>query len=92
MHQLKRNRKKRKKTKNKNNSFSKLIAYVRDRPGHDLRYGVNFSKLKKDLNWKPLYNFNKGLKKTVQWYLDNKIWCKKILKRNSIHEKRLGTI
>ncbi len=81
-----------KKTNNKNNSFSKLITYVRDRPGHDLRYGVNFSKLKKDLNWKPLYNFNKGLKKTVQWYLDNEIWCKKILKRNSIHKKRLGTI
>ena len=81
-----------KKIKKYQNSYSRLITYVKDRPGHDTRYGINFSKLKKNLHWKPLYNFNQGLKETVIWYLKNKIWCKKILKKNSIHKKRLGIV
>lgn len=81
-----------KKIKKYQNSYSRLITYVKDRPGHDIRYGINFSKLKKNLQWKPLYNFNQGLKETVIWYLKNKIWCKKILKKNSIHKKRLGIV
>jgi dTDP-glucose 4,6-dehydratase len=81
-----------KKIKDHKNSYSRLIAFVKDRPGHDTRYGINFSKLKKNLNWKPLYNFDQGLKETVMWYLKNKTWCKKIIKKNSIHKKRLGAI
>lgn len=81
-----------KKIKKNQNSYSRLITYVKDRPGHDIRYGINFSKLKKNLHWKPLYNFNQGLKETVIWYLKNKIWCKKILKKNSTHKKRLGIV
>ena len=81
-----------KKKKNIKNSFIKLITYVKDRPGHDIRYAINFSKLKRKLNWKPLYNFDNGLKKTIEWYLKNNEWCKKILKKNAVYKKRQGII
>ena len=51
-------------------SYSTLIRYVKDRYGHDFRYGVNFSKIKKELNWKPITDLNKGLELTVDWYLN----------------------
>lgn len=60
------------------NSFSKLITYVQDRPGHDVRYAIDASKIKKHLGWEPIENFNTGIKKTVKWYLDNPEWCQNI--------------
>ena len=62
--------------------YESLITYVTDRPGHDLRYAINPSKLMNDLGWKPQENFNPGIRKTVQWYLDNDWWWK------PIHEKK----
>ena len=58
--------------------YSDLITYVDDRPGHDLRYAIDASKIREHLNWLPLETFETGLKKTVQWYLDNQDWCKNI--------------
>jgi dTDP-glucose 4,6-dehydratase len=55
-----------------------LIKYVKDRPGHDRRYAIDSSKLKKDLNWEPKYSFEEGIKETINWYLDNKVWWEKI--------------
>lgn len=55
-----------------------FIEYVTDRPGHDLRYAVDWSTIHKELGWKPQYNFQEALKKTVQWYKDNEEWWKKI--------------
>ncbi len=55
-----------------------LIKYVSDRPGHDRRYAVDFNKLKTELNWAPLYTFEEGLRKTVQWYEENIDWWKRI--------------
>ena len=60
-------------------SYEDLITYVKDRPGHDLRYGINASKITNDLGWAPKENFHTGLRKTVEWYLTNKIWWKRIL-------------
>ena len=51
-----------------------LIAYVNDRPGHDLRYAINSNKLKNELGWKAVYDFESGIQQTIQWYLDNKKW------------------
>tara|TARA_B100000214_G_scaffold371707_1_gene348580 strand:+ start:7129 stop:8178 length:1050 start_codon:yes stop_codon:yes gene_type:complete len=52
----------------------KLINYVKDRPGHDKRYAINANKLKNELNWQPSLQFEEGLKKTIDWYLDNQKW------------------
>ncbi|MFT3737324.1 MAG: dTDP-glucose 4,6-dehydratase [Breznakibacter sp.] len=57
----------------------KLITFVKDRAGHDLRYAIDSSKLMKDLGWKPLLQFEQGLDKTVQWYLGNQEWMDHIV-------------
>jgi dTDP-glucose 4,6-dehydratase len=56
-------------------SYQDLITHVADRPGHDLRYAIDASKIAKDLNWQPKETFESGIKKTIQWYLDNPNWC-----------------
>lgn len=58
--------------------YRDLITYVKDRPGHDLRYAIDASKIEKDLGWTPEETFATGLKKTVQWYLDNQDWVKNV--------------
>jgi len=58
-----------------------LIKFVKDRPGHDLRYGINQSKITKLLKWKPKISFKKGIEITVEWYLNNKLWWNKILSK-----------
>jgi dTDP-glucose 4,6-dehydratase len=55
-----------------------MIEYVKDRPGHDRRYAIDFSKIKQDLGWQPRTNFEEGMQKTVKWYQENKDWWKKI--------------
>jgi dTDP-glucose 4,6-dehydratase len=57
----------------------KLISYVKDRPGHDLRYAVDSSKLQKELGWLPIPEFADGLEKTVEWYLTNNKWLEHVL-------------
>ena len=60
------------------NSFRDLITFVKDRPGHDKRYAINASKIKKDLGWEPHETFESGIRKTVKWYLENSEWVKSI--------------
>ena len=55
-----------------------LIQFVKDRPGHDLRYAIDFSKIEKELSWKPVESFETGIRKTVQWYLDNTAWVQRV--------------
>lgn len=55
-----------------------LITFVNDRPGHDLRYAIDSSKLKRELGWKPSLQFEDGLERTVSWYLENKAWVEKV--------------
>jgi dTDP-glucose 4,6-dehydratase len=58
---------------------AKLITYVKDRPGHDLRYAIDSSKLQKELGWSPIPEFADGLEKTVEWYLTNIKWLDRVL-------------
>jgi dTDP-glucose 4,6-dehydratase len=66
-----------------------LITFVTDRPGHDLRYAVDASKIKQDLGWVPAETFESGLRATVEWYLNNLVWWQAILDNNYAGE-RLG--
>lgn len=72
-------------------SYSDLITYVKDRPGHDLRYAIDSKKIKNELGWMPNENFDSGIKKTVSWFLNNKSWIEKIQSRN-YQLQRLGKI
>ncbi|WP_325892019.1 dTDP-glucose 4,6-dehydratase [Grimontia sp. NTOU-MAR1] len=70
--------------------YEDLITYVADRPGHDLRYAIDASKIEKELGWVPEETFESGLKKTVIWYLENKEWWTRVLDR-SYSLERLGS-
>ena len=59
-------------------NYIDLITYVKDRPGHDLRYAIDSSKIQKELNWTPQEVFETGLRKTVKWYLDNQEWVSNV--------------
>ena len=68
------------KAKPKNiNKYKDLITYVKDRPGHDARYAVDSTKIQSKLGWRPVETFETGLKKTVEWYLNNSAWWKCVL-------------
>ena len=60
------------------NTSEKLITYVKDRPGHDLRYAIDATKIKNELGWQPSLKFEEGLKKTIDWYLNNESWLKNV--------------
>ncbi len=68
--------------KNKS-SYAKLISFVKDRPGHDRRYAIDSSKIKKELGWQPKVNFESGMKKTVRWYLGHDEWIKNIIRNQN---------
>ncbi len=55
-------------------SYARLITYVKDRPGHDRRYAIDARKIERELGWRPAETFQSGIRKTVQWYLDNPGW------------------
>ena len=69
--------------------YSDLINFVDDRPGHDERYAIDSSKVRNDLGWYPATTLEKGLEKTVQWYLNNPEWWQPLLKRSKVGQ-RLG--
>jgi dTDP-glucose 4,6-dehydratase len=71
--------------------FKDLIKHVTDRPGHDLRYAIDATKIKDDLGWEPAETFETGIRKTLQWYLDNPIWCQHVLD-GSYQGERLGSL
>ena len=62
---------------------NKLIRYINDRPGHDKRYSINFQKIKTLHHWEPKYDFKKGLKNTINWYISNFSWVENIYKKES---------
>lgn len=70
-------------------SHSQLITHVEDRPGHDLRYAIDASKIQRELGWTPLETFETGLRKTVEWYLNNAEWWRHVLD-GSYQRERLG--
>ena len=62
-----------------------LIEFVEDRPGHDLRYSLNSSKIEEELGWKPKHSFEEGIRKTVEWYLQNEWWWKPLADEKVLH-------
>lgn len=70
-------------------SYREQINFVADRPGHDFRYAIDASKLERELDWKPLENFETGIEKTIRWYLDNEGWWQPILS-GAYQGERLG--
>ena len=68
---------------------AKLKTFVKDRPGHDQRYAIDFSKLRGELNWHPTYSFEDGMAHTVDWYLSNREWCEKVT-TGKYQRQRLG--
>lgn len=71
--------------------FKDLIIFVDDRPGHDLRYAIDATKINKELGWRPRESFDSGIRKTVQWYLNNQRWCKRV-QDGSYQRERLGQL
>jgi dTDP-glucose 4,6-dehydratase len=70
--------------------YRDLITHVQDRPGHDLRYAIDASKIERELGWAPEETFETGIRKTVQWYLENSEWCRRV-QDGSYRRERLGT-
>ena len=73
----------------KGTKYADQITYVQDRPGHDRRYAIDSSKMQSELNWTPRETFETGLRKTVQWYLNNSVWCRNV-QDGSYQRERLG--
>ena len=71
-------------------NYRDLISFVTDRPGHDFRYAIDASKIEIELGWTPEETFDSGIKKTIQWYLDNIDWCEAVTE-NNFDLERLGT-
>ncbi|EHA1082874.1 dTDP-glucose 4,6-dehydratase [Photobacterium damselae] len=70
--------------------YQDLITYVTDRPGHDVRYAIDATKIAADLGWRPTETFESGIRKTVEWYLNNEKWWSRVLD-GSYSRERLGT-
>ena len=58
--------------------YNELVTFVKDRPGHDRRYAIDFTKLTRELGWKPAHDLGAGLRDTVRWYLDNPAWIEHV--------------
>ncbi len=69
--------------------YADLITFVTDRPGHDVRYAIDASKIQQELGWQPQETFETGIRKTVEWYLNNKTWWQRVLD-GSYSLERLG--
>ncbi|KNE76738.1 dTDP-glucose 4,6-dehydratase [Aggregatibacter actinomycetemcomitans] len=70
--------------------YEDLITYVKDRPGHDVRYAIDATKISRELGWKPQETFESGIRKTVEWYLNNRKWWSRVLD-GSYNRERLGS-
>jgi dTDP-glucose 4,6-dehydratase len=70
--------------------YQDLITFVKDRPGHDARYAIDASKIERELGWVPEETFETGLRKTVQWYLDNTSWWERVLS-GAYRMERIGS-
>jgi len=71
--------------------YKELISFVTDRPGHDLRYAIDASKIKSELNWEPSMSFEQGLRVTIEWYLGHPDWVRNI-QNNTYQQQRLGVL
>jgi len=72
-------------------NYADLITYVQDRPGHDFRYAIDATKINQDLGWSPKESFETGIRKTIDWYLNNREWWQAI-QNNTYQQERLGVL
>ena len=72
-----------------NRPYAEQITFVADRPGHDLRYAIDPSRIREELGWRPSVTLEEGLERTVQWYLENRKWCQHV-QDGSYQRERLG--
>jgi dTDP-glucose 4,6-dehydratase len=70
-------------------SYAGLKTFVPDRPGHDRRYAIDASRIRRELGWAPRHTFEDGLRETVRWYLANRAWCEAV-QSGSYRRERLG--
>src|SRR5690606_6516016 len=70
-------------------AYASLMTFVKDRPGHDLRYAIDAAKIQNELGWTPTETFETGIRKTVEWYLNNLDWCHRV-QDGSYQRERLG--
>lgn len=75
----------------KASSYREQITFVQDRPGHDRRYAIDANKIQRELGWQPEETFETGIRKTIQWYLDNLEWCRRV-QDGSYQRERLGQL
>ena len=73
-------------------SYSTLIEYVKDRPGHDKRYSIDSTKIRSELGWYPKHSVREGLFKTINWYIENLDWCHNIMVKSGFNLKRIGDL
>ena len=73
-----------------NKPHKHLIDYVKDRPGHDFRYAIDFNKIFKEFGWKPKFSFDESLTKTVYWYLENLDWYERIKNKTNYDGSKIG--
>ena len=78
-----------KRTRDDGKSYREQIVFVQDRPGHDLRYAIDAGKMQRQLGWVPTETFETGIIKTVEWYLNNPDWCRRV-PDGSYRRERLG--
>lgn len=71
--------------------YKELVTFVKDRPGHDRRYAIDASKVQRELGWQPEETFESGIRKTVQWYIDNLEWCRRV-QDGTYQRERLGQL
>ena len=76
--------------KPRNFKYCELIEFVEDRPGHDKRYSINSTKIQNELGWKSNFKLEESIEKTVNWYLDNYDWVKKIKAKSKYVGERIG--
>ena len=70
------------------NKDESLISFVKDRPGHDLRYAIDSSKVEQELGWTREYAFEDGIKETIEWYLNNQEWIDNILSKKYLADNK----
>lgn len=80
-----------KKPRSDGRSYREQISFVKDRPGHDLRYAIDAGKIDREINWRPIETFETGIVKTVEWYLNNSDWCRRVAD-GTYRQERLGAI
>ena len=74
-----------------NRPHEQLIEFVTDRPGHDARYAIDASKIRRELGWRPRHDFEQGLRETVRWFLDHSSWWERVMS-GAYRGERLGLV